>query len=184
MAITTITYDDKSDLNTTATPSVNKVAASDMNEIKNVVNTNANLQGDLANLNTTEKSSIVGAINEMESKKAIKLWENGSPFVNFSPQNIAFSSSDYDYFDLYYYDWTTNKNMKCVRVIKGNNALLDCTMYNSSDEFYMASRYATYNSATSYSIGSCKTLYGKTSVQVATDLNFLCVPAIVYGYKF
>lgn len=44
-----ITYSTKSDINTTATPEVNKVTAANMNEIKSVVNSNgtdlSNLQG-------------------------------------------------------------------------------------------------------------------------------------------
>ena len=63
MAITEITYNDKSDINTTSTPEVNKITASNLNEIKSVVNTNANLMGDLSNLNTSDNTSIVNAIN-------------------------------------------------------------------------------------------------------------------------
>ena len=63
MAITEITYSDKSDINTTSTPEVNKITASNLNEIKSVVNTNANLMGNLSELETTDRSSIVNAIN-------------------------------------------------------------------------------------------------------------------------
>lgn len=63
MAISEITYADKSDINTTATPEANKLTASNLNEIKSVVNTNANLMGDLANLTTSDNTSIVNAIN-------------------------------------------------------------------------------------------------------------------------
>lgn len=67
MAINTISYTNKSDINTTTTPVQNKVSASDMNEIKSVVNANATLMGDLTTLSTTDKSSIVGAINEVNT---------------------------------------------------------------------------------------------------------------------
>lgn len=73
MSINTITYSDKSDINTTATPAVNKVAASNLNEIKSVVNSNANLMGDLSLLNTTVKSSVVNALNELEDSDTWKL---------------------------------------------------------------------------------------------------------------
>lgn len=63
MAISEITYADKSDINTTSTPEANKLTASNLNEIKSVVNTNANLMGDLSNLNTSDNTSIVNAIN-------------------------------------------------------------------------------------------------------------------------
>lgn len=42
MAIQNITYGDKTDLNTTSVANINKVSASDLNEIKSVVNNNAN----------------------------------------------------------------------------------------------------------------------------------------------
>ena len=45
-----ITYSTKSDINTTATPEVNKVTAANMNEIKSVVNSN---ETDLSNLQGT-----------------------------------------------------------------------------------------------------------------------------------
>lgn len=65
MAINTITFANKSDINTSSVPAANKWTASDINEVKSVVNSNANLMGDLSNLATTDNSSIVGAINEV-----------------------------------------------------------------------------------------------------------------------
>jgi hypothetical protein len=62
-----ITYDNKSTLN--PQPSVanaNKVTDGDMNEIKQVVNTNYGEVGNIANLNTTDKTSVVNAINELK----------------------------------------------------------------------------------------------------------------------
>lgn len=68
MSINTITYTDKQQLN--ANPSVadiNKVQATDMNEIKSVVNDNATLMGDLTELPTTDKTSIVNSISEINT---------------------------------------------------------------------------------------------------------------------
>lgn len=86
MSINTITYSNKSDINTTATPEVNKVTAANMNEIKSIVNSNANLQGDLSSLTTTDKTSLVSAINETvaktnysETETVIGTWINGKP---------------------------------------------------------------------------------------------------------
>ena len=70
MSIQKITYTDKQQLNANASiNAINKVQATDMNEIKSVVNTNADLQGDLSTLVTTDKSSLVNAINEMLGEK-------------------------------------------------------------------------------------------------------------------
>ena len=66
MAINTITYTNKVDVNTTATPAINKVTASDMNEIKTVVNANANGVGDVSTLTTTA-TTVVGGINELNT---------------------------------------------------------------------------------------------------------------------
>lgn len=71
MSINKITYTDKQQLNANSSiQDINKVKATDMNEIKSVVNDNADLQGDLTNLETTEQSSLVGAINEIGYFKA------------------------------------------------------------------------------------------------------------------
>lgn len=61
-----IQFEDKVALNENSNiPDVNKCKATDMNEIKSVVNGNDDLVGNLRTLNTTDKSSIVGAINEV-----------------------------------------------------------------------------------------------------------------------
>lgn len=61
-----ITYADKETLYTNNdVPANKKVQSSDMNEIKNIVNENDDKVGDLNNLSTTDKSSIVNATNEV-----------------------------------------------------------------------------------------------------------------------
>ena len=66
-----IQFENKVALNENASiPDVNKCKVTDMNEIKSVVNENDNLVGDLSTLNTTNKSSIVGAINEIYQNNA------------------------------------------------------------------------------------------------------------------
>lgn len=63
-----ITYDDKVDLQVaTNIANINKVTASDMNEIKNVVNGNADEVGDISTLTTTDKTSVVNAVNELDA---------------------------------------------------------------------------------------------------------------------
>ena len=63
-----ITYDNKVDLQVaTNIANINKVTASDMNEIKNVVNGNAEEVGDITSLTTTDKTSVVNAVNELNT---------------------------------------------------------------------------------------------------------------------
>lgn len=82
-----IQFEDKVALNENASiPDINKCKATDMNEIKNVVNGNDDLVGNLSTLNTTDKSSIVGAINEVyqnnvysTDETVVGKWIDGKP---------------------------------------------------------------------------------------------------------
>ena len=66
MAVQTITYDNKVALNVNPDiANVNKITDNDMNEIKSVVNNNANNIGDLSNLTTPTPTNLVGAINSI-----------------------------------------------------------------------------------------------------------------------
>ena len=68
-----ITYTDKVALNINDNiADVNKCNASDLNEIKEVVNENDDIVGDLVQLNTTNKDNLVGAINEVLSNDTTK----------------------------------------------------------------------------------------------------------------
>lgn len=75
-----ITYEDKVALNVNSDiADVNKCNATDLNEIKNVVNenddnttNNSNAIGLLAGLNTADKSSLVGAVNEVNTNNIAK----------------------------------------------------------------------------------------------------------------
>lgn len=63
-----ISYTNKTALNQNSSISdVNKCNASDLNQIKTVVNANATECGDASSLNTTSKTSLVSAINEVNT---------------------------------------------------------------------------------------------------------------------
>lgn len=63
-----ISYTNKSALNENAgIADINKCNATDLNEIKTVVNANASECGNASSLNTTDKSSIVNAVNEVNT---------------------------------------------------------------------------------------------------------------------
>lgn len=62
-----ITYDDKIRLKSQNVSEKYKVTAGDMNEIKSVVNTNAEEVGDTTSLTTTDKTNVVNAINELNT---------------------------------------------------------------------------------------------------------------------
>lgn len=63
-----ISYTNKSALNANSSiADINKCNATDMNEIKTVVNANATECGNATSLNTTDKDSLVDAINEVNT---------------------------------------------------------------------------------------------------------------------
>lgn len=69
----TISYTNKSALNQNSSiADINKCNASDMNSIKTVVNANASECGNASSLNTTSKTSLVSAINEVNTKVGTK----------------------------------------------------------------------------------------------------------------
>ena len=104
-----ITYENKVALNVNSDiADINKVNASDLNEIKNAVNTNDDNMGLLSNLNTTNKSSVVNAINEVNNKfnystseQVIGTDENGKPIYKRSfsgiTRNYEFTAFTSDY---------------------------------------------------------------------------------------
>lgn len=100
MAIQTITYIDKQYLNQNADiPAINKVQDTDMNEIKSVVNNNANNIGDLTNLETSVTSSIVEAINSNLIKK-IYLTKTSDQSITNDYSKITWQTSVGDTTDL------------------------------------------------------------------------------------
>lgn len=69
----TISYTNKTALNINSDISdVNKCNASDLNQIKSVVNANASECGNASDLNTTDKTSLVDAINEVNDDVDMK----------------------------------------------------------------------------------------------------------------
>lgn len=159
-----ITYSTKSDINTTATPEVNKVTAADMNEIKNVVNNNDDA---LTNTNVV-LSNIKGTV----------LWTNPNPTSDFSSQTITLSSDDYDVLEFFYGYDTSGVRVVSERTIKGNGVQFD--VYSTVVPTRAWRRRAEFVSNTSYSIGNCTRMeYNQTSY----NENGYCVPLYVIGYK-
>lgn len=107
-----ITYENKVALNVNSDiADINKCNASDLNEIKNVVNNNDDNMGLLSNLNTTNKGSIVNSINEVNNKfnysteeQVIGTDENGKPIYKRSFSGIT---KDFD-FTVITTDYSTN----------------------------------------------------------------------------
>lgn len=152
-----ITYSTKSDINTTATPEVNKITAADMNEIKTVVNDNADLL-----------SNITGTI----------LWTNPSPTTDFSAQTITLSSDDYDVLEFFWRSDVPGNRVYSTKTLKSYSVQND--IYSTVVPTRAWRRRADYVSDTSYSVGNCSRMeYNQTSY----NDNGYCVPIYVIGYK-
>ncbi len=158
MAVQTITYTNKVDLNTTAVADINKVNASDLNEIKTVVNNNA---------------------TALEKTQGTILWTNPSPTSSFGAQTITLSSSDYDVLEIYCAMQTGNPNdIVSGRAIKGKNVIINCLAPTASAS-PMRVRRVNYTTDTSLSVESA--YYG--TVELTATNNTYVIPLYVVGYK-
>ncbi|MEI3508735.1 MAG: hypothetical protein V8R01_06530 [Bacilli bacterium] len=120
-----ITYADKTALNTNSQiADVNKVNDSDLNEIKSVVNDNDTNVGDLSTLNTTDKSSIVNAINEL---LPTVLYSTNKEFSEVSNNTIITLNDDItNYQRVVFFGISNNKNLSSVEVYlpKANDKIM------------------------------------------------------------
>ena len=137
-----ITYTNKETLN--SQPSIadkNKVKAEDMNEIKEVVNTNYEEVGDISNLNTTDKSSIVNAVNELKGGEEYstsevntgKTWIDGKPIYRQVYKYTSTSNSD----NINVESW----NIDSICFMQGfiydsTNRQLDINYYVGANDFF------------------------------------------------
>ena len=110
-----ITYADKTALNTNPQiADVNKVNDSDLNEIKSVVNDNDTNVGDLSTLNTTDKSNIVNAINEL---LPTVLYSTNKEFSEVANNTIITLNDDItNYQRVVFFGISNNKNLSSVEV--------------------------------------------------------------------
>lgn len=175
-----ITYANKETLN--AQPSIadkNKCTANDMNEIKSVIN---NKVGDVTNLNTTNKTSIVGAINEVKNDlSGILLWENPNPTSSFSAQNITLSSNNYDMLEIFYYSYTDRVTVNSVKVKKGQDANL-MAIFQYQNHGWIGNRDIRYTNDTQLYVDSTVSIVRNDAFSRQAE-NTWCIPIFIIGYK-
>lgn len=110
-----ITYEDKEFLNKNENiADKNKVNDTDLNQIKEVVNGNDDKIGDLSNLNTINKDSLVGAINEL---LPIVLYETDKTFSAVADNTvISLNDNLSNYKRIVLYGISNNNNLGSVEV--------------------------------------------------------------------
>lgn len=176
MAINQITYSNKSYIN--QNPSIaetNKVTDTDMNEIKSVVNANANIVGDSSDLN---EADVITAINNIKGQI---LWTNPHPTSNFAAQSITLSSSNYDIYEVIYSSEASGSLsgvLNTSRSIKGYGTVLE-TINPAGSLTPIRVRNVNYVSDTSLSFS---TGYSSNAYPLPSD-NSKCIPLYVIGYK-
>ncbi len=114
---TEIQYNDKVDLNTTAVADINKVSASNLNEIKGVVNNNS-----------TILQNTLGQI----------LWTNENPTSSFAGQTINLSESlaNYNCYEIIFKQSKTNERyFSTGKIPVGHGTILS---YITSNNTYRA----------------------------------------------
>lgn len=171
MEIKTVTFEDKQNLNTNPEIArINKVTDEDINELKDVVNTNANNIGDLEQLQTTDKNSLVGAVNEITRNI---LWENSSIGNMPSGTQINLNSSDYDFIIwVFSTSVTGSTNNMSTGCLKGNNCVLIGATASTN---ISVRRQLNYVNDTQY---QAQDGYGNSSVD-----NNNAIPVMAIGVK-
>ena len=135
-----ITYTNKETLN--SQPSIadkNKVTSSDMNEIKSVVNTNYGEVGDITSLTTTDKTSVVNAINELKGGeiystsevKTNKIWFDGKPIYRKIIVVDPYTSGGNVNIDELNIENITN-----LQALRKYNNQTDITYYNNNNDYF------------------------------------------------
>lgn len=173
-----ITYDNKVTLNPQPSiADINKVTDADMNEIKTSVNTLYDNQGDLNSLTTTEKSNLVGAVNEVNNLKPVTLYDNSTGTTS-GINNLNDNVSNYNYLEIFYKYNGTESSTK----ISGTKASL-ITHYTSNNQTYINFKEVSF-SGTSMTVNSYQqwnNTWGTSGVSAANNNNILVTK--ILGYK-
>lgn len=199
-----ITFENKIALNVNSDiADVNKCNATDLNEIKEVVNTNddntitntnniaknATKIGTLSNLNTTNKNNLVSAINEVNGKinalTAVALYES----TTGSNGNITLSDnvSNYSYIEIFYKDNDYNYNsMKFIYKTNNQNIVLSTLPVSIGVQNYLRAKTAMYTISgkninfTSYADWNITANAGSAASTISDNIIYIMK---VLGYK-
>lgn len=156
----------------------------------NRIPTNGTLDTEMSDTsrNAVENKVIKDYVDTISSShKPFLLWENPNRNAPFLTQSITLSTDDYDYLEIYYWDWSNNneglKDLQCQRIPKGYNTTL-MTMLISGNG-YVGVRRIQYRSDTEYLVGTCYGIIDDSTILTPpVAKNFWCVPVLIMGYKY
>ena len=157
---------------------VTQVNATNLNHIEQGIYDNSTGIGNLSDLETTEKTNLVGALNEVCTNfGGTLLWTNSSPTSSFAGQTLSdVDLSNYDMIEILYNDATDVEKIhstgllpkvRGVLVSNFNGAMWDrnYSINNNTIIFGNGHKYSTYSSSTT------------------TDNNGAVIPIYIIGYK-
>ena len=179
-----ITYADKVALNVNSNiADINKVNASDMNEIKQVVNDNANTLDNKIS-NTYGTSQTEGYSQEYINSRRTTLYENDTWSGNQGDITLSDSTANYDYLEIFYATRSLGgEGYKSVKIANPNGKTIDLDMViRKADDNVMYFISNLYNisgtTLTLKAIGSSY-VYNNSSNNVNTSTNYIYVKKVV-----
>ena len=113
------------------------------------------------------------------------LWVNSNPNTALASTNITLPTDDYDYLEIYYYDWSSDtesyKDLMCQKVIKGYGTKLTMQLkYNSYT--YAGNRRIRHIDNTTLAIDDCHATI-ETNAFTNNVRNNWCIPVKIVGIK-
>ena len=156
---------------------VTPVNSTNLNHTEQGIYDNSTNIGNLNNLNTTEKTNLVGAINEVNTNlSGTLLWTNSSPSSNWTSANVILSSSDYDLLEWYFRSSTTTPNFLVpLKIPKGENGSM---IYYNPGASAIGHRFISRVDDTTYTVDTYVNIYGSGG-----DTGNRLIPMYVVGYK-
>ena len=113
------------------------------------------------------------------------LWVNPNPNTALASTNITLPTDDYDYLEIYYYDWSVNaeawKDLMYQKTLKGYGTKLTMQL-SFNGNTYAGNRRIRYIDSTTLAIDDCyETIHG--SVFSNNTHNQWCIPVKIVGIK-
>ena len=176
-----IEYDNKTSLTTNPLPRANKCTAEDLNEIKDVVNANA----DELNENTSNIEQIQQQITDLENLiQGTVLFEDEDGVGSGTNITLTETSANYSYLEIFYGRSSTENTLSSVKVENPNNKQFGMSIIYASSgttiQLYGA-RIKINGTSLTWS-GSTITTISNTSISSTSATDVLKVYKII-GYK-